>query len=237
MFDSRMKKFLVVFLFIQISLFSFAQELYLMNTIQNPMQFNPGATGLIYSNRIAASRQFWIPKFEGSPVSTQVNYEQAIDGTAFGAGVLGMYDRIGYADQERLEFQLRYAFINKPKVQLAFGTALIYSTIHLAFPPHWSSFEYSVDDDPSVPYEYRNHYFEYSLGLWFKTTRLNTGISFYSDPLQWKVPKFINRIITAVMPMLHITSSIGQISSFNLKFYFFTPQIIRCYIMDLIQHF
>lgn len=154
-----------------------AQDIYLMNNIQNPMQFNPAATGLVYNHRIAASEQI-MPGWSDGPLTAQINYEKSIDSTAWGFGVLALYDDIGFFDEEHLEGHLRYSFINRPKLKWAGGLSLIYSSKHFHMEPD-NSRSAIYNSDPAIPEDYRIHAARYAIGSWFRNSWLNAGVSFY----------------------------------------------------------
>ena len=170
----------ILFLMFAVSFLSLnAQDIYLMNNIQNPMQFNPAATGLVYNNRIAASEQIMLGWSNG-PLTAQVNYEKSIDSTAWGFGILALHDDIGFFDEEHLEGHIRYSFINHPKTEWASGIALIFNSQNLSVPEnHWIIPGSNTKPDPAILYKLRASAIRYSIGSWIKNRWGNAGISFY----------------------------------------------------------
>lgn len=55
--------------------------------MQNPMMYNPAATGKYYINRVALSIEAgYFSMEEGFPIMTSINYEKAIDSSRFSIG-------------------------------------------------------------------------------------------------------------------------------------------------------
>lgn len=172
-----MKKTFIVFL-LTLPALLFAQDFYLLNTLQNPMQFNPASTGLIHNNRIAIAGKTWLG-FNSAPFTAQINYEKSMDSSAWGFGVLSLYEHFGFFDEEQLEGHLRYTIINKSNAKLSLGGALIYASSHLD--PNWHIPEGSIENDPAIPNEFRMHAARFAIGSWFKNPWIDAGVSLYGN--------------------------------------------------------
>ncbi|MFA9388201.1 MAG: type IX secretion system membrane protein PorP/SprF [Prolixibacteraceae bacterium] len=177
-----MKKNAFLFSFLFLPILLFAQDIHLLNNLQNPMQFNPAATGLVYKHRIATSEEILLG-FDKPPVTAQINYEKSIDSSAWGFGFLALYDHIGNLDEEYLEGHIRYLIIDKPNYKWSIGAALIYASQHLD--ANWFIPGGGLVEDPVLPKNYRVNAVRYSLGTWFKNSWLDAGVSFYGNLHQY----------------------------------------------------
>lgn len=173
-----MKAFFVIAILSVISPIIGAQEVLLLNNIQNPMQFNAAATGLIYKHRISVSSEILHGFKDPHQIALQAMYEK---GTAkLGYGGFVIYEQLGFYRNTAVGFQLSYPLFENNRFKLSLGTSILPRTSLLEI-DRFGTWDYKNNiDDTLIPSQHRS---QFSLGsnsgVWLLSNRLNVGISFF----------------------------------------------------------